>query len=61
MVVLHLLADGVVRRCAIGTVAFRVALVYSTSRYLEVGSGQFMAVQTPERMLEHVPPFLRGE
>jgi pimeloyl-ACP methyl ester carboxylesterase len=31
------------------------------SRYLVVESGHFMAVQTPERMLEHLLPFLKGE
>jgi pimeloyl-ACP methyl ester carboxylesterase len=30
------------------------------ARYVEIDSGHFMAVQTPERLLEHVLPFLRG-
>jgi 3-oxoadipate enol-lactonase len=31
------------------------------SRYLEIDSGHFMAVQTPETFLAYALPFLRGE
>jgi 3-oxoadipate enol-lactonase len=37
-----------------------IARAIPGSRYLMVDSGHFMAVQTPERMLEHVLPFLKG-
>jgi 3-oxoadipate enol-lactonase len=38
-----------------------IAAMIPGSRYIEIDSGHFMAVQTPERLLEQVLPFLKGQ
>lgn len=40
-------------------IAEPIARAIPGSRYLVIDSGHFMAVQTPERLLEHVLPFLK--